>query len=97
VFLYKCSKCPVVYCSTKCFKAHNNSKCYDLFCKENVEQYLKAKKVTSLEEKQKAQEILSRDKKEKEKEYTPSDQIAFERFKYFHQDQFTKKVLLILV
>ena len=89
--LYNCSRCSVKYCSVKCFRSHSNNKCYDLFCQENVKQHLKAKKVTSLEDKQRAAKILAKNKQQMERERPPSDQFVSERFKFFHSDFTSQK------
>lgn len=59
-----------------------------MFCQQNVEQHLKAKRVTSLQDKQRAAKILAKNKQQTEREHPPSDQLAFERFRFFHADQF---------
>lgn len=86
-----------MYCTISCFKTHNEGKCYEQFCKTNVEQYLKAEKVKTLEEKAKAEKILFRNKRRNEQESTPQDQVAFERFNFFHNRESHQKVFLHLV
>ena len=91
VFQYKCGKCSVLYCSIGCYKTHGKNKCFDLFCKKNVEQHLKSKKIKSLDEKQKAEQILKRNYKQKQP--NPQDQIAYQRFRFFNSDQYKVKII----
>ena len=75
----------ILYCTTSCFRSHNESKCYEEFCKVNVTENLKADKKISLESKEKAEQILIEDKKQRENLRSAQDERAFARFGFLYR------------
>eukprot|EP00347_Sterkiella_histriomuscorum_P013087 403366072 len=64
---YKCPKCEILYCSITCYKTHNSA-CTEEFYQKNIEEKMKADKITSPEEIQKMKEILLKSHQDKDKQ-----------------------------